>query len=164
MSPRDVYFTTHHQAAHVVTAILLGCRVEFIDVEGTPGDLGWNVDAAAISDIETVCAAGFEMERLLGRLEDIAWRRSQDDRDLMSALCADRTGSAMTEAAIKEHFLQGAAASRGILDHTTARQAIDLLAEALSDAHDAGEKRLSAERILTITGLQSGAREPSLPA
>ena len=45
MTHRDLYFSTYHQAAHAVTAILLGCRVDYVDADATAEDQGWNLES-----------------------------------------------------------------------------------------------------------------------
>jgi len=164
LTPRDLYFASHHQAAHVVTAITLGCEVHYVDIGLPMEEVGWSLDTASVSDIEAVCAAGFEMERLLGRLYDQAWARSQEDRNLLASLYSDRTGLTMDQATLTERFLAGATSCRSILDHQTSRNAIDLVADALSTLLESGLHRLSAEAIYSITGNALRSVSPALPA
>jgi hypothetical protein len=72
MTPRELFFATHHQAAQVVTAMTLGCRVEFIELGVPFGPGGCSLQTTSTRDIETIFASGFEMERVLGRLHDQA--------------------------------------------------------------------------------------------
>ncbi len=163
MTPRELYFVTHHQAAQVVSALMLGCRVDSIIAGTGPQENSWSLEAAPFEDAQAVCAAGFEMEMLLGRLHEHAWTRSQQDRALMSELHTDRTGDTLDEVHLDELFMQSAESSRAILEHQTARKAIDLLADALSDVYGSKERKMTGIDIRTVTGLDPAAQSmPSL--
>jgi hypothetical protein len=157
MTYRDLYFATHHEAAHVVTALTLGCRVDFVEFGEGKSEAGWCLNQSSVGDVETICAAGYAMEQLMGRLPEQAWSRSQDDRALMASLHADLTGLALDGPATAERFLEGAEWSRAILNHQTARRAIDALASALSAVYGTGERRMSGADILEITSPIMGA-------
>ena len=157
MSPRDLYFATYHQAAHVVAALVLGCRIEYVEIATPASKVGWNLDSASIADTETVCGAGFEMEQILGRLYDSSWSRSEDDRVLLGTIHADRTGLSLTAPEIDARFTAGAASSRAILEHAGARHAIDELAEHLNDAYLRDERRVEAADMRAITAQITGA-------
>jgi hypothetical protein len=154
MTPRELYFATHHQAAQVVAALMLGCRVDELTVAGSPQDFVWNLDAVPFEDVQAICAAGFEMEIVLGRLQEHAWTRSQLDRVLMAEVYTGRTGNVALQTLTDEQFNQGAVSSRAILDHQTARKAIDLLADALNDVYGSKERKITGVDIRTITGLE----------
>jgi hypothetical protein len=147
MPPRELYFATYHQAAHAVVAMTLGCRVEHVEIGMVPEDVGWCLDTAPSGDFETVCAAGFAMELILGRRHDAAWDHCKDDRALMANLCVDRTGVAMDAPASVERFMEGAAHCRAILAHPAVRTAIDDLSESLADAYLAGEERVEGDAL-----------------
>jgi len=153
MTPRELYFVTHHQAAQVVAALMLGCRVDSIIVGTGPQDNGWNLEAAPFEDVEAICAAGFEMEILLGRMHEHAWTRSQPDRTYLGELHKDRTGDPLDLKWIDDQFVRGAASSRAILEHQGARKAIDLLADALNDVYGSKERKMTGVDIRTVTGL-----------
>lgn len=155
MTPRELFFASHHQAAQVVTAMTLGCRVEYVDVAMPFGPSGCSLHNSATQDLETIFAAGFEMERVLGRMHDQAWLRCQKDRELMSESYSDRTGITIDEKTVTELFMRGAASSRAILEHATTRKAIDSLAEILSDMYGSPITRMMETDIQAITGLQS---------
>lgn len=156
MTPRDLYFLTYHQAAHLVTAIVLGCGFDYVEI-GTPLNLvGLDLEAASLADTETICAAGFEMEIILGRMHDTAWGRASDDRVLLGSIHADRTGDKLTSAELDERFTSGAASSRAVLQHKGTRSAIDQLSELLTDAHQSGERRVAAQDLKGVTGLLTG--------
>ena len=89
----------------------------------------------------------------MGRLPDVAWNRSQEDRVFLSVLYTDRTGLELSQAEMDEQFRIGAATSEPILEHARARNAIDQLVEALCDAEDDGKERITGHQILSITGL-----------
>lgn len=153
MKPRDLYFATQHQAAQIVAALTLGCPVDSVVPAANFEDLSICFDVASMEDIESVAAAGFEMERILGRLEEQAWARSESDRVGMARQYADHTGITLDAKAIDERFLRGAAASRAIIEHVQTRNAINDLAEALSDAYDMGKSLLSREEIHNLARL-----------
>jgi hypothetical protein len=155
MSRRDYHFSSCHRSAQAVTAILLGCRVDHVNTDAETAIPLWGMETAAFSDVLTICASGYEMERLLGRLHEAAWDRSHADRTLISNLYLERTGVAMEPAELDEQFMVGAASSRAIIEHGAARSAIDLLAEALSEAEMAGKDRLTSNEVLAVTGLGS---------
>ena len=150
MNRRELYFSTHHQAAHAVAAITLGCGVDYVDIAADGAEFGWNLDDAPTGDVETICAAGFAMERILGRLHEHAWARSQADRALQASIVSGRTGVALDDAALIERFMEGADSSTGILNHQATRNAIDVLAEALSEEYDAGGTRLNGDKVTEI--------------
>jgi len=158
MTPRELYFVTHHQAAQIVAALTLGCRVDHVVAGTGPQENAWSLEAAPIEDAASVCAAGFEMEILLGRLHEHAWTRSQQDRALLGELHSDRTGDVLDEARLEERFMQGAASSRAILEHQTSRKAIDLLADALSDVYGSKERKMTGVDIRTITGMETAIK------
>lgn len=160
LPPRDLYYATFHQAAQVVVAMMLGYRVDNVDIGVNPDEFGVCLESANADDIDTVCAAGYAMEVLLNRRADTAWDQSKTDRLRMKSLHGDHTGIVLDLAATKERFMAGAELCRAILNHTGARQAIDLLAEALSEAYLAGEGRLEAAAIQEVT---KSLRESSTP-
>jgi len=156
MTPRDLYFDCYHQAAHVVVALVLGCRVEYVEI-GTGADkIGWNLDAACVQDVEAVCAAGFEMEQILRRREDLSWSRAEGDRGLLQVTYADRTGLSLTTEELAARFTAGAVSSRSVLGHAGARHAIDELADYLNDAYLRDERRVEANDLKAITSQITG--------
>lgn len=161
---RDLHFSRCHRAAQAVTAILLGCRVEHMDARPDAGPPAFRLEAAAFNDVLTICGSGYQIERELSRLHDVAWNRSQDDRILVGLLYADSTGLEMDDATIDEQFLIGAASSVAVLEHPAARRAIERLAEALDEAEIAGKERIEGSEILAITGLGSQPMRSSLSA
>jgi|GEM_PF-3947272 len=156
-SRRELYFATYHQAAHAVTAVALGCRIDFVEIGVDDAEIGWSLDTASMGDVETICAAGFAMEKLLDRLPEHAWSHSKVDRDLLGALHAERTGLTMNEQVLSERFLEGALWATAMLNHQAIRAAIDLLAEALSDSFDAGTSRVSGADVHAIVGPSMGS-------
>lgn len=147
MKARDLYFATHHQAAQIVAALTLGCPVDSVVPGSGFEDLKICFDAVSMEDLEIIAAAGFEMERLLGRLEEQAWARAESDRVGMAGYYSDHTGLTLDADAIKERFVRGAAASHVILEHVQTRRSINSLAEAISEAYVSGESQLSREQI-----------------
>lgn len=163
-TPRDLHFSRCHRAAQAVTAILLGCRVEHMDARAEAGAPEFRLEQAAFNDVLTICGAGYQIERGLGRRQDVAWGRSKDDRMLVGLLYADATGLEMDEATVDEQFLVGAASSVAILEHPAARKAIERLAEALYEAETSGKERLEASEILSITGLGASSVKATMSA
>jgi len=156
MTPRDIHFASYHQAAHVVSALLFGCRIEYVEIGNEADKIGWNLDSVSLRDTETVCGAGFEMERILGRRHELSWNRSDDDRVLLGTIHTDRTGETLTKVERDARFTAGADSSRSLLEHGRVRGVIDKLAEELNDAYHRGERRLEAKQISEITALVAG--------
>ncbi len=147
LSPRDLYFATHHQAAHVAVAMVLGCRIDGIETSTGPDAILWSLDAVPTGDLATVCAAGYAMELLLGRRAELAEGHCRDDRSLMARLMADRTGFTPDSASVGAAFLEGAEQCRAILAHAAVRSAIDRLADAIAEAHLSGELALTRNEL-----------------
>jgi hypothetical protein len=136
-----------HEAAHVVAAITVGCPVEYSDLEG---GIGWCLEGAGLDDLQTVCAAGYAMERLLGRSEEQAWNATRADRTLMTVLSADLTGTQMPESVAKDRFLQAAAECEAILRHPSTARAVEALAEKLEVRYRAGDERMPGREVMEI--------------
>jgi len=150
MSPRDLYFESNHKAAQAVVAVTLGQAIDHITITEDNGEIGWQLESASVSDLGTICAAGFAMEKLLGRLHDQAWKRSSDDRKTLATLAADQTGITLGAEALESQFLAGATSSESILSHTTARKAIDRLANLLADLYSNGGGTMSGHDFYAI--------------
>ena len=142
----------------MVTALTLGCSIDYVEASREMASIGWNLETASTNDANLVCGAGFEMEIILGRLYDVAWKGSSGDRTLLQLTYADRTGIAMEAAEVDKEFKLGAASSRAILQHAVAREAIDTLAEALSDAHYKDKGRIEGSRLEAVAALITGVR------
>lgn len=131
--------------------MVLGCQINHLEVGLAPMSPGWDLESVPSGDFETVCAAGYAMEVLLGRRQDAAWDQCTGDRQLLTALDARRTGVEMDRDTSTARFRAAAEMSRAILAHGTVRTTIDLLAEALSDAYDSGEGHLSGDVVRDIS-------------
>ena len=156
MSPRDLYFASYHQAAHVVSALVFGCRIEYVEIGNTVDKIGWNLDSASVGDAEAVCCAGFEMEMILGRRQDLSWSRSGSDRALLETIHSERMGETLTSAELDALFTASAKSSRTVLEHAAVRHAIDELAEHLSEAYLRGDRRVEAADLTGIAALITG--------
>ncbi|MGV3615373.1 MAG: hypothetical protein ACO1SV_08570 [Fimbriimonas sp.] len=157
LAPRELYFATYHQAAHAVVATMLGCGVDRLDIGMQPEEVGWNPDAAPSGDFETVCAAGYAMELLLGRRPEVAWRHCQDDLAILTRISADRTGTPVDPEEASARFIQGGEQGRAILGHPSVRAAIDRLAESLGDAYLAHVEGLTDDDVRATLGPLHGA-------
>lgn len=147
-----MYYATYHQAAHAVVAAMLGCSVDHLEIGFQPENIGWNPDSAPSGDFETLCAAGFAMEMILGRRHDAAWDPSKDDRATLKRIVLERTGATMDQAELAKRFMEGADHCRSILSHTGVRAVIDVLAESLGDAYLANEEGLKGADVRLMIG------------
>lgn len=151
LAPRDLYFASHHQAAHVVVAMMLGCRVDHVEIGITPEEPGWCLDTTPQGDIDTVCAAGYAMEILLGRRHDLAWTNCRSDLAAIATIHRERGELALDSDGAKKRFMNGAELSQAILTHPYVRAKIDALAEALSDLHLEGEGRMDGATVFAVS-------------
>ena len=149
-APSSIYHATHHQAAHAVTAVMLGFPVERISVTGSATEENWGILEAGIEDIAAVCAAGFAMDRILGLNSEAAWEGCRNDRDLLSAIYADRTGMALADAELTDLFHRGVSSSESILRHQNVQRGIEAMAASLVILFDAGESCMQEEDIRRI--------------
>lgn len=133
---------------------MLGCNVDHVEIGVQPEDVGWNPDAAPSGDFETLCAAGYAMELILGRRPDVAWDSCRSDRAILKRIAIERTGHEMDQAEVTARFLEGVEHCRSILSHTGVRAVTDTLAESLGDAFLGKGDRLSSTEVrLLITPL-----------
>ena len=151
-SSRELYFATYHQAAHAVVAAMLGCRVDHLEIGFQPESIGWNPECAPTGDFETICAAGFAMELILGRRHDVVWDPARDDRATLRAITLDRTGGEMSPEETARRFTEGSEHCRSILNHSNVRIAVDQVAEALGDAYLANEEGLKGADVHQMIG------------
>lgn len=151
-STRELYFATYHQAAHAVVAAMLGCRVDYLEIGLQPENVGWNPECAPTGDFETICAAGFAMELILGRRHDVVWEPARDDRATLRAIALDRTGGEMSPEETQRRFLQGVDHCRSILNHSSVRIVVDQVAESLGDAYLANEEGLKGADVHQMIG------------
>lgn len=147
MTDRDLFFATRHQAAHAVITAVLGRTAARISPVASLVEEDWGIAGARIEEVAAVCAAGFAVERLLGRTTDEAWSRCKDDRSLLATIVADRSGIALEDVDLTDLFYQGVETAEAILRTPSAAKATDTIASMLLNVYDAGQSELGGEDV-----------------
>lgn len=167
MTEQELHFATHHQAAHAVVAVALGCRVDRTTLTESAGEEDWGILSASLEDAAAVCAAGFAYELILGRSADEAWDRCKNDRSLFAAIYADRTGTPLDEFELALKFRQGVESSEAFLRHSKVQNAIESVAATMIGRYRVGQLELLEEDMMRIVGPFLGEgrkREPEMVA